>query len=166
MSEASKRKGFGILETVLASALIAGSLYALASVLLLAGSAIEIARERLAASFLVEEGMEVLRHRRDAGWDANIANLTPGQDYYVSFDAGMGSWSISASPEPVIEGLFLRRFRVERVSRDMGANIELPYNPANEDSETRKIIVAVTWTHKNSPHAMTLEGYLMDIFND
>lgn len=161
-----RQRGFGIIETVIASAIIGGSLWALASVFLLAGSAVALAGERTEAAFLLEEGVEAVRHLRDAGWDANIAPLTPGQDYYFSFNASSSLWSIGTIPEPPIEGIFSRSVRVERVSRDANFDIEAAYNPANEDPETRKIAVKVRWERKGSAKTAALEAYLTDIFDN
>ena len=160
------KKGFGILEILIAVAIIAGSLWALASVFLLSGAAIELSRERLQASFLLEEGIEVIRHLRDAGWDTNIGALTPGTDYYFGFNPATGGWSIGALPEPAIESIFSRKFRLERVSRDINSNVESVYNPANEDQETRKVVLTVTWMFKQNQQASTLEAYLTDMFNN
>ncbi len=161
-----REAGFGIIETVIASAIIGGSLWALASVFLLSGSAVSLARERTQAAFLAEEGIEVARHLRDAGWNANISSLTPGQNYYFSFNASSSLWSIGTVPEPAIEGIFLRSIRAERVSRNANFDIEAVYNPAHEDPETRKIVVEIEWTRKGALKTATLEAYLTDIFDN
>lgn len=162
----NNNKGFGLIEIVIATAVLTGSLIALISVFLLARNATELASEKLQAGYLLEEGAEALRFLRDSGWDGNIATLAPATDYYLSFDPAASQWAIVALAPPDIEGLFARSFRIENVSRDGSANIEAVYNPANDDPETKKVIVTVSWMHKNQSQAITLENYLTNLFDN
>ncbi len=158
-----KQNGFGILEIVLAVAIVSGSLYALASVFILSGRTVELSRERLTASFLMEEGLEVLRFLRDSSWDGNIGTLAAGTDYYLSFNETTSTWSIQTAATTQIDGVFDRSFRVENVLRDGGDNIAAS---GTADPETKKIIMKVSWFSRNQSQVSTLEAYLMDIFDN
>jgi len=160
------RKGFGVLEIIVALAIVGGSLYALASVFLLASASLEVSTQKLQASFLAEEGFEVLRFLRDSGWDQNIVPLGGGSEYYLSFSPLASSWSIVSTSPGLIDGMFERSFRVDNASRDSSANIEMTYNPANDDPETKKVTTEVTWSFKNQNYVLVFETYLTDVFNN
>lgn len=160
------RQGFGILEIVIASAIIGGTLFAMVSIFLLSRDAIIFSTQKLQASFIAEEGLEVLRFMRDSGWSGNIASLSPGTDYYFAFSTSTSNWSVNSSAQPTIENLFARSFKIENVSRDVSANIEAVYNAANDDPGTKKVTVKVDWSYKNKNQSVTAETYLTDLFAD
>ncbi|OGF69420.1 hypothetical protein A3H65_04230 [Candidatus Giovannonibacteria bacterium RIFCSPLOWO2_02_FULL_45_14] len=160
------KRGFGILEIVIASAIIGGTLFAMVSIFLLSRDIIIFSTQKLQASYIVEEGLEVSRFMRDSGWSGNIAPLSTGADYFFMFSTSISEWAISPSVQPPIEGLFLRSFRVENVSRDASANIETTYNAANDDPGTRKVTVKVVWSYKNKNQSITAETYLTDLFGN
>ena len=164
MPACAGRQGFGILEIVIASAIIGGTLFALVSIFLLSRDTIIFSTQKLQASYLAEEGLEVLRFTRDSGWSRNMALLSPGADYYLIFLPATSEWIVSFSAQPPIEGLFERSFKVENVSRDGSSNIETTYNAANNDPGTRKVTVKVDWSYKNKNQSITAETYLTDLF--
>ncbi|MDP3762853.1 MAG: type II secretion system protein [bacterium] len=158
-----KQKGFGLLEIVIAVAIVGGALWALASVFLLAERAQELSREKLQAVFLAEEGLEVSRYLRDSGWNSNIAPLLTSTDYYLNFNAATSQWTTTVTAPAAIDGIFSRSFRIENVLRDSGDNIA---PSGTNDPETRKIIMKVAWSFQQSSENVSLEAYLMDIFNN
>jgi len=162
----NKNRGFALLEIVIASFIIAAIAFGLISVFLLSQNTAKLSREKLQAAFLAEEGLEVLRFLRDSGWTANISSLAVGTDYYLVFSTTTPSWTISVAPPQKIEGLFERSFRVEDVSRDPSFDIETPYNPANYDPETKKIVMKVSWLFKDQDQAVTMENYLTNLFGN
>ena len=159
-------KGFGLLEIVIASGLVAGSLLAVISVFVLAQSTVEFSTQNLQAVFLAEEGLEVLRFLRDSSWRQNISTLSGGTDYYFTFNTLTSEWTIAASEPPPIEGVFVRSFRIESVSRDSADNIEPVYNPANDNPGTKKVIMKVSWNFKGQNQTASLEAYLTNLFDN
>ncbi len=157
------KKGFGLLEIVFAVSIAAGSLYALASVFLLAERAAELSREKIQAVFLAEEGLEVLRYLRDSGWGSNIAPLLTATDYYLNFNAATSQWTITVTAPAAIDGIFSRSFRIENVLRDSGDNIAIS---GTNDPGTKKVTMKITWSFQGQNEEITLEAYLMDIFNN
>lgn len=160
------RKGFGLLEIVVALAIVGGSLYALASLFLLVSASLEVSSKKLQASFLAEEGFEVLKFLRDSGWNKNIATLASGSEYYLSFSPPTSYWSIIPTSPGLIDGVFTRSFHIDNVSRDGSANIEMTYNPVNDDPETKKVVMQVQWSFKSHNYALVFESYLTDLFNN
>ncbi|MDP3784874.1 MAG: hypothetical protein Q8R12_02255 [bacterium] len=155
--------GFGLLEIVFAVSIVAGALYALASVFLLAGRASELSREKLQASFLLEEGLEVLRFSRDSSWSQNIAALSVGTDYYLNFSTSTVKWTTTPSPMPAVDGIYARSFQIQNVLRDSGDNID---SSGTTDPGTKKVTMKVIWSFGGQNQTSTLETYLMNIFNN
>ena len=155
--------GFGLLEIVFAVSIVAGSLYALTSVFLLAGRAAELSREKLQASFLLEEGLETLRFLRDSGWSQNISSLSSGTDYYLNFSTSTVKWTTTSSPVPAIDGIYTRSFQIQNVLRDSGDNIA---SSGTTDPGTKKVTMKVTWSFGGQNQTSTLEVYLMNIFSN
>lgn len=158
-----KNKGFGLLEIVIAVAIVGGALWALASVFLLAERAQELSREKLQAVFLAEEGLETLRYLRDAGWNQNTASLALDTDYYLAFASSTSKWTVSSSPVPAVDEIFSRSFRVQAVLRDSGDNIAAS---GTNDPKTRKIVMNVVWSFQQSSESVSLEAYFADLFGN
>ncbi len=156
-------RGFGLLEIVFAVSIVAGSLWALASVFLLAERAAELSREKIQTSFLLEEGLEVMRFLRDSSWNQNIATLDSGTDYYLNFSTPPVKWTTTSSPVPAVDGIYARSFRIENVLRDGGDNIA---SSGTTDPGTKKVTIKVTWSFGGQNQTSTLEAYLMNIFNN
>lgn len=164
--ELLNKKGFGILEIVIATAIIGTSLFAMVSVFMLSRNTMEYSIQKLKASYLAEEGIEVLRFKRDSSWSGNIFSLSAGTDYYLAFSTTTSNWAITSTPQPPIDDLYARSFRIENVSRDSLANIQNPYNSANDDPGTKKIIMSVIWNYKNSNKNISSETYMTNLFGN
>lgn len=162
----NKKNGFGLFEIILASAIMVTVLFSLVAVFLLSKNTAELSLHKLKASFLAEEGLEVVRFLRDSSWHDNISLLSQNQDYYLIFATSTSSWSINSSPPPSIDGFFERSFQVARVSRDASYNIESVYNASNDDPDTRKITMKVAWNFKGQNQSLIFETYLTDLFDN
>src|SRR3989344_9128402 len=117
-------RGFGVLEILIASAVISTAFISLFFVFMLSQRAVVRASEKVLANFIAEEGLEIMRHLRDQSWSANLAPLAPGTLYYLSFDAGSSAWSTTISNPGLIDGVFERTVSVAAVMRDGADGIE------------------------------------------
>lgn len=156
-SNYNSNNGFGLLEIVLAIALISGSLFALTAVSQVAFRATEEASDRVRASFLLEEGFEALKLIRDDSW-INISSLNNDQTYYLIFSGG--SWQTTSSPE-IIEGLFTRSFVSKEVLRDGAYNIA---SSGTSDGEIRKVEMSIIWDQRGVAREIKGTTYLANIF--
>jgi len=133
-------KGVSIVEILIAMTII---IIALASILSLATFSLKAAsltKETTKANAISQEAMEAVRSIRDSDW----AKLTPGSHGLTS---AAGFWDFTGT-ENVING-FTRTILIENVSRDPTTdNIEITYNPANNDPNTKKITATVSWKSK------------------
>lgn len=110
------------------------------------------------ATFLLEEGVEIVKILRDNNW-TNISGLTTDTDYYPIFSSG--SWSLSSTPSSV--GIFTRTINVQDVNRDaISGDIS---TTGNNDVGTRLVTVTVSWQEGGDTASRTLSFYIVDIFS-
>lgn len=157
----NKKKGFGLLEIVIGVAIISVTLFSLAAV---AHIALKVARESIRksqAAFLMEEGVEVMKLMRDAGWSANISTLTAGTNYYLYLDAGT-TWRSTATPL-VIDGIFTRTVRLDNVYRDANNDIA---TTGTLDGNIKKVTVSVSWTDRGVTTTKNMVGFVANLFKN
>lgn len=155
------KKGFGLLEIVIGVAIISVTLFSLSAV---AHIALKVARESIRksqAAFLMEEGMEVMKLMRDAGWSANISALTMDSDYYLYLDSGP-TWKSTATPI-VIDGIFTRAVRLGNVYRDANNDIA---TAGTLDNNIKKVTVSAAWTDRGATTTKSMVGFIANLFKN
>ena len=159
------KAGFGLLEIVIASAVVGASIFSLSAAAVLSGRLQSQSADKIRANFLAEEGIEAMRFLRDKSWNTNLANLSQGTNYYVNFSTTTSEWSVGQSIEPYIVALFERKVSVEKVYRDLNDNIVI--SGGAEDVDSKKITVIVSWAERGgATSTVSLSTYLSDIFNN
>ena len=153
--------GFTLLEVVVATSIITVSLLSLVSVATVSFAVADEATKKIQASFLLEEGVEVMRVFRDSGWTANIETLTDGVTYHYEFSAG--DWRATSTNE-IIDDFFERSFMLEGVYRD--SNDDITTSGGTLDSYTKKITVSVSWPTRRGTTTERVSTYLTNMFND
>ena len=114
-------------------------------------------RSRLSALSLAEEAMEAVRYFRDNNsWSAGLGSLAIGMDYHPVISGS--SWNVVSGNENINK--FNRKIVVNPVSRNANDNIEDIYNPVNNDADTKKVIVTISWTDRFGLISETLTAYL------
>ena len=161
-----KREGFGLVEIVIAIGIITSALFASAVLVKMASQAIRQTTQSEQATFLAQEGIEVVRLLRDISWSSNIAPLAAGSTYYPVFNSGTQTWSLDTTNPGPIAGSFTRTVSVEDVYRknadDDIVDASSP-EPKTIDPGTKKIIVETSWG--SSPvHTKEFITYVADIF--
>ena len=109
------------------------------------------------AQFLLEEGLEAMRIRRDDAW-SNLSSLTPGT-WYTLFWNGT-TWTTSAGTIS-IDGIFDRRVKIDTVRRDGDDDIAAS---GTLDPNTYKVTASVSWNTGTASTTRTLSTYLTNIF--
>lgn len=136
--------GFGLLEIIIAVAIISGSLFALAEVSTLAVRLTQAALAGQQALFLAEEGVENARFARDTSWATFLAS----------------------SNTETIDG-FTRVMALEDVYRRNSDDDIVPASssdPKTFDPNTKKAIVTVSWQTQKGAANKTLSAYLTNLF--
>lgn len=146
-------KGFSVIEVVIGAAIllvtVSGASLAFQSIVrsaILSGHVVQ-------AAFLLEEGVEVVKVIRGAGWDS-IANLSVNTPYTLVYNSGV--WS-TQSNRVFISGLFDRTVTISNVYRDSNDNIA---SSGTLDSDTKKITVDVSWRERNATTTKTISTYV------
>ncbi|MBI5139531.1 hypothetical protein HZA26_02905 [Candidatus Nomurabacteria bacterium] len=153
----SKQKGSLMVEILIVVSIITASLLVALNV---TQKSIYLSRQSLNQSqvaFLLEEGAEAVRVRRDGAW-ANISGLTIGTNYYPFFSGG--TWTLSTTPNTV--GIFTRRIVVSSVYRDANQDIA---SSGTLDAQTKLVTVTVSWVDAGQNLSKTLQFYISDIFS-
>ena len=157
-------KGFGLVEIVIASAVISSSIFSLSTISVLGSRLQRQSLEKIRANFLAEEGLEAMRFLRDKSWNENLANLSPGTNYYISFATTTSEWGIGSIAQPFPDSFFERKVTAENVSRDSNDNITL--SGGTNDPDSKKITVHISWQERNATTTISLSTYLSDIFDN
>ena len=152
-----KRRGFSLIEIIVAVAIITTFVLTALSI---SSKAISVSYQAVhteQASFLLEEGGEVVRITRDNAW-TNISNLTPGTNYYPIFSGG--NWILSTTFSKI--GIFTRTVTISTVNRDAGTG-DISTNGTN-DPGTKLITVNVSWSEGGNTVSKVLKFYIANIF--
>lgn len=154
----SKRKAFTTIEIVVVIAIIITTFAAILGFFVLDARIVERSQMRLKAISFAEEVIEAVRNFRDnTTWaSAGIGILIVGVDYHPVI-SGI-EWDIIPGNE-IING-FTRTVIFNRVSRDANDDIESNYNPINDDSNTRKVAIIVSWSDRQGPSSESLTTYI------
>jgi prepilin-type N-terminal cleavage/methylation domain-containing protein len=153
----NKSKGFGLIEMVVGISILAISLVGIGAV---AQRSLMLSRQSLQetqASFLLEEGSEVMRLFRDTAW-VNIGGLSTTTTYYLTYGS---AWATTTTANK-IDGIFTRSVTVADVKRDGNGNDDI-VSSGVYDPGTKKITVTLSWMNGFATSTKTAQFYLTDI---
>jgi len=153
-----KNCGFGLVEIVIGSSILAATILGVLSVAKSSLEASERALRTTQAGFLLSEGAEVIRFFRDSSWQ-NIFLLSTTTVYRLSFSTSTNKFSTTTS---VIytDSVFDRSFVARDVVRDGSGNIAAS---GTYDSGTKKIVMSVSWFNRQATTTKSVEFYISDI---
>jgi len=157
----NKKRGVGLVEVVVGSAILSVVLFAFSSSLSLYSQANADATSRSQALYLAEEALEVVRGLRDDGWSANIASRSVDTPYGLSFNAGTSMWSLVSGADTV--GAFTRTIVFRDVYRDGDDNITSSTSETF-DPDTRLVEVTLEWAGLRGPQSVELESIVTNTF--
>lgn len=145
-------KGFSIIEIIVAVFIIVVTLVSFLGIVAFSLKSSRLVIKVNETNFLAQEIIESIRGFRDStDWDSNgLGVLIIGANYHLNLTgASPPSWIIVSGEESV--NIFTRKVIFERVSRDsFTKNIEGVYNSGNDDPNTRKATITVSWAGKET----------------
>ena len=158
----NKTSGFGSIEILVASSIIAIAFLGLKSTATMSLKILNLSTHRLKASFLLEEGMEALKIMRDNGW-VNVGELNPYISYYFVFEDS--TWK-TTSVNTFIDGVYERTITIpNRIKREDGTDDIVPPGPGTYTGlGTRGFNYTVSWSDGKSTSTESVYGYIMNIF--
>jgi len=157
--EIKTTKGVSLIEAVFGISLVSIFIF---SVMLASQLSQKIAGEsvrNMQASFLLEEGFDVVKILRNTSWNSNIGNLTAGTSYYLNYNGT--NWTTSVN-NVYVDGIFERKLILNNVYRDANDDIA---SSGTLDAGTKKATISVSWFGRSG--ATTTKSsifYLTDLF--
>jgi Tfp pilus assembly protein PilV len=152
-----KIRGMSLVEIVVGAALVLVSFTGLIAAYNLYLRQALAATPDIQATFLLEEGIEVVRFLRDAGWDANIEPLATGTPYSLLWS---GSAWVSTTTRTLIDAQFDRIVTLGDAYRDGNGNLA---SSGTLDPTMRQVEVSVSWHGRDATTTRTLSGYIHDL---
>lgn len=153
-----KKRGFGLVEIVLGSAIITSAFFGVLSVAKNSLRVNEVQLREAEAGYLLLEGEEAVRSMRDISW-TNINGLSTTTTYYISFSTTTGRFSTSTQYQ-LIDSIFERSFTTSNVYRNGSDVIS---QSGTYDAGTRKINMNISWLNRNATTTITANFYLSNI---
>lgn len=160
------RQGFGLLEILIASAILSASLITLSATNQVTFRLMKESVERTQANFLAEEAIEVVRILRDTSWSSHIAPRISGEVAYLNFNAGANSWTIQTATVPLIYNTFTRTIifhSVYRRNSDGEIVDQSSSDPKTLDPDTKRVVASVSW---GPTRVVAIETYVTNIFQN
>lgn len=151
------RQGFTVIEILIVIAVFIIIFVSVLGFFTLDARLLDINKMKLKALSMAEEGVEIVRFVRDnQSWASTLAVFNLNSAYHPAISGS--SWNIISGSEN-ING-FTRSIIFSAVSRDANDNIEDVYNSANNDPNTKKVTVTVSWTDRSGTMSESLSAYL------
>ena len=152
-----KNYGMALVEILIGSAIISVGVLTASSVF---STYVEYSfanQKNIQASYLLEEGLEVVSFFRDVSW-TNISSLSTTTTYYLVWNSN--SWATTTTPQ-YVDGEFLRKINVADVKRGTGDRIS---DSGTYDPLTKKITATVEYWQGHATTTRTISTYIANIY--
>lgn len=159
--DSTRRRGVSLVEVVVATALLFLALTGLVTAYNMFVRVGVTTTKTIQAAYLLEEGVEAVVSMRDFGWTANIASLTPGNNYFLFWN---GSRWLSTTTVSKIDNFYTRSFVLENVSRGSGDAIVT--SGGTVDAGTKKLTVSISWQSAATTTSRTISTYITNLFSN
>jgi len=155
-----KQRGFGLVEMLIGAAVLSTSLLGISTFFQKTLEVSSITQSAVQGDYLLEEGVEVVKLLRDAGYTNNIASLSTIAPTYLVWSGT--NWATSTT-NVFIDNKFERKITVVEVMRNASEDISGAGTP---DPKTKLVTVSVAWNVKGATTTKTIQTYIMNIFNN
>ena len=161
------KRGFGLVEIVVATGVISISLFSLITAAIFAFRSVDQSFFKARAEFLAREGVEAVRVLRDTSWSLHIDPLLSGTAYYIDFASSDNTWSIGTTNPGIIDGIFTRTIVFEDVYRRDSDYDIVPISssdPKTLDLGTKKVTAQISWLDGDAH--MEISTYITNLFQN
>lgn len=155
-----KQRGFGLVEMLIGAAVLSTSLLGISSFFQKTLEVSSLTQSAVQGDYLLEEGVEVVKLFRDAGYANKIAKLSTTTPTYLAWDGT--NWATSTT-NVFVDGKFERKINVSEVKRNASEDIS---ETGTLDPSTRLVAVSVAWNIKGATTTRTIQTYITNIFNN
>ena len=160
MKKQSKKNGYGLVEIVVGSAIIATVLASAVFAVTEIRRLDERTTFTIRANYLLLEAVDVIKIFRDNSWTTEVATLSLDTPYYLVWESS--TWNATTS-QNVIDGTFYRTVTLSAVNRDGNDNIA---SVGTLDTGTLKVTATAAWSFANSTTTKTFETYVTDLYGN
>lgn len=157
LSHNRMRRGAGLIEVMIAAAIVTLLVAGITSVYRVAIRSSREAIRGTQSSLLAEEGLEAVRVIRDASWNA-IDSASIGTSYTLAWTGT--TWSLATTPA-LIDGTFDRRVVFGNVYRDASDDLA---DSGTLDTGTVRVDVTVSWNTGTATTSRTVSTYIGNLF--
>ena len=155
-----KQSGFGLVEMLVGASVLSVSLLGISSFFQKTLEVSSLTQSAVQGDYLLEEGIEVVKLLRDAGYANNIAKLSTTTPTYLVWNGT--NWATSTT-NTFIDGRFERSILAGEVARDVNGDIT---TFGTFDPNTKLITVTVAWQARGATTTKTIQTYITNIFNN
>lgn len=163
------KRGIGIVEIIIGTGIITISLVGVVVAFNLHFQAGIQNTKKIQATFLSEEGIEIMQFLRDSNWTIGIGTLATDTPYHFAYNGLV--WELTTS-DAFIDDVFDRTIEIHDVyRRDSDDDIidVSSADPKTLDPDIKHVTSSVSWEVKKgsiiSTSTESLEIYLVNIFN-
>lgn len=154
--------GFGLIEVVIASAVLSVSLLGISSYFQATLRASRATESAVQGDYLLEEGVEVVKLFRDMSYTNNLKNMSTTTNYFLSWT---GTTWASTTVNTFIDGKFERKITFTDVNRDVTTkNIS---SSGSYDPDIKLVTVFVSWWNPVvGTTTRSIQTYVTNILNN
>lgn len=160
----SNADGFSLIELIAAIAAIGIMALSIAQFSQVFLRASRLVSDRTQAAFLLQEGIEAVRHLRDDSWANNIAKLVSSTTYFLAFTSSTPAYALTDASPPLHLGKFRRAVVVADVQRD--AHDDIVTSGGTTDASMRKFTMELAWRSGGATTTEQVEFYLSNLFEN
>lgn len=150
-------KGISLVEVIVVLGMLGVVVMAMVQLNLMYSKSISAGSLGIRASAVAVETMEALRSIKEENW-AVLADLIPGNTYYLSFSEDDKKWSVEVSDPGKIGGIFSRSFKMSEVYRDYATD-SISQSGALDDGALG-IEANVYWNESGAAKNLRVKSYL------
>jgi prepilin-type N-terminal cleavage/methylation domain-containing protein len=154
-------KGFGLVEVMIASAIITVGMLGLISSYSIYLKYAFANQGNVQAAYVAEEGLEAMTFIRDNGWANNILTLATSTNYYLVFSNG--TWNTTTT-EQLIDSTYLRTIQLADIERDSSG--EMVTTGGTYDPNTKLVTVTVEYFQGQATTTRSMGTYLTNLNNN
>ncbi len=162
MNTSLNKKGFGLVEVVIGSAVLSVALFGISGFFHTVLRTSGITESAVQGDYLLEEGIEVTKLFRDMSYTSNFKNMSTSTTYYFSWNGT--NWATTTT-KVIVDGRFERKFTLEDVKRD---SISKDISPTGVyDPDAKLVTVSVAWwTPSVGTTTRSIQTYVINLFNN
>ena len=155
-----KNHGMALVEILIGSAIISVAIMVASSTYSTYVSYALANQRNIQASYILEEGLEVMSFFRDKSWTVNISKLSTTTTYYLLWNGT--DWATSTTVQ-YVDGMFLRRLNVADVKRDGSDRMA---SSGIYDPNTKQITATVDYFQGHSTTTRVMSTYITNLYGN